>query len=219
MQDDLLTWAVQDAQETASISGDSHKVSTAFLAKRISVMNFVSIDSTTITITNVLCDILCHPAEASASDPSTAQIPLIVRVRAEIEAAQADMQARAGVATGGGDSNRSRATSYLENLPLLEACLKESFRMGNFISRSALKMVVREQGVEVPGVGLVPKGVKVGVPLWGLHHDEKLYPEPYAWKMSRWLDDEARKRSTVWGGTMSEVGRTYHPFGYRKNSW
>nr|POE56586.1 putative cytochrome p450 [Quercus suber] len=199
----LITWAIEDAYEAKS-AGASDKTSLDFLAARLSVMNFVSIDSTTITLGNVLFDILYHPWEApTGSSPS--KKPLLERLRDE-----------ARIACQTSTSTR-RAT---DSVPMLDACLRESFRMGNFVSRTTVKMVTQAPGVEVPGVGFVKQGVKVGVPLWGIHHDGDIYDDPWRWRMSRWLKADGRSSSVpLFGGNASESGQQYLPFGYRRSAW
>nr|POE78518.1 putative cytochrome p450 [Quercus suber] len=199
----LITWAIQDAQESKS-EGSPEKTSLDFLAARLSVMNFVSIDSTTITLGNVLFDILYNPWDGPM-DSEPAQTTLLERLGDEANiACQTSTSAR-------------RAT---DNVPMLDACLRESFRMGNFVSRTTVKMVTKAPGLEVPGVGFVRKGVKVGVPLWGIHHDEKIYDDPWRWRMSRWLKEDGRSSSVpLFGGNASEAGQQYLPFGYRRSAW
>lgn len=77
-------------------------------------------------------------------------------------------------------------------------------------------MVTADDGVEIPGVGLVEKGTKVSFSLWGAHHDEKDYPDAFRWKMSRWVDDA---RPLFGNGGVQEGRGQYIPFGYRKHGW
>lgn len=198
----LLTWAAIDAVSSSPAHPDKPTVD--FLARRLSVMTFVSTDSTTITLGNVLFDILLSDADRNTN--------LLSRVQDELKRAYATYRAARSPAA---------AKAFLDALPLLDACLKESFRLRNFISRGLVKTATgRAAETPVPGgVGVVPAGVKVGIPIWGVHHDEALYgADAGAWKAERWLErgEDAMRATPVTGGGPAGMPRRYAPFGYKR---
>ncbi|EXK77127.1 cytochrome P450 oxidoreductase [Fusarium oxysporum f. sp. raphani 54005] len=40
----------------------------------------------------------------------------------------------------------------------------------------------------------IPGDTSVSMTIWSAHHNEDIYPEPYAFKPERWLKPEERKR-------------------------
>ncbi|EKG16251.1 Cytochrome P450 [Macrophomina phaseolina MS6] len=204
LPNDLLSWAAVDAVE--SVHTHPEKSSVNFLAQRLSVMNFVSTDSTTITLGNMLFDMLLAPL-------ASGQTPLVQRVQAELEAAHSHYLATA-------NSDPAAAKTFIDSLPLLDACLKESFRLRNFISRGLVKTATsRSHEVAVPGVGVVPAGVKIGIPVWGIHHDESRYEDARTWRCERWLDDNGPAQNTpVTGGGLAHTTRAYMPFGFKRTA-
>ncbi|QIW98298.1 hypothetical protein AMS68_003816 [Peltaster fructicola] len=198
---DLVTWAVQDAFD----SGKAEKQSPDFLAARLSMMNFVSIDSTSITIENVFYDILCNLNDRSPR--MTTGGNLLDDLRSEIQAAYNKHH-----------DHRSQWKNIINDLPLLEACLKESFRLNNFISRTNIRKVMAPEGIDVPDIGRIPQGTVLGVSLWGAHHDEEAYPDAGKWRMSRWLDGGEREKISVFGKGSAKSLDQYLPFGYRRHS-
>lgn len=172
-------------------------------------MNFVSIDSTSITIENVLFDILCHSTDVPIANDFALPLNsgLLDYLRAEAQAAVLK-------------HGEGQWKAIINDLPLLDACLKESFRLNNFISRANIRKVVDPQGLIVPEVGRIPAGANVGFSLWGAHHDERFYQTPWNWRMSRWLESSDKKSVPVFGrgGADDSVGQ-YLPFGYRRHAW
>ena len=49
----------------------------------------------------------------------------------------------------------------------------------SFVNRTCTK------ACEIGGVRFEP-GVQVGIPIWNIHHDEQLWPQPYEFKPERY---------------------------------
>lgn len=80
--------------------------------------------------------------------------------------------------------------SDLARLPKLDAAMKESLRLyppAAVFSRIA---------IEDTSVGpwTLPKGAQLMVPVWGLHHDPRWYPEPFTFRLDRWTAEAESKR-------------------------
>lgn len=55
---------------------------------------------------------------------------------------------------------------------------------------------VASQDYEFNGIK-IKKGTVVTVPVWALHHDPEIYPDPYEFKPERFSDKEKKKRENV----------------------
>ena len=89
----------------------------------------------------------------------------------------------------------------LIKLPYLDAVVNESLRLYNPVlrmeRRASEDFVLGDTGI------VVPKGMIVGIPVWALHHSEKYFPEPMAFKPERFLPEN---RADI-------VDSTFLPFG------
>lgn len=81
----------------------------------------------------------------------------------------------------------------IKNLPYLRACLDEGLRSLPPTSIGLLR-VTPPQGAVVAGQFL-KGGITCSSPTFSLHHDPKLFPDPWSYKPERWLDgsDEERR--------------------------
>lgn len=76
--------------------------------------------------------------------------------------------------------------SKLANLPYLSACLDETMRLCP-PKPSSLPREVIKGGMVIDGE-VIPEGIEVGTPIYVLHHDPDIYPDPWTWKPERWLE-------------------------------
>ncbi|KAL6231639.1 hypothetical protein BDW75DRAFT_247784 [Aspergillus navahoensis] len=77
------------------------------------------------------------------------------------------------------------ALSTLQALPVLTACIKENLRISNIITDSI--MLVEPADTLVYKEWVIPPGTPVGMTLYHMHMDERIYPEPTAFKPDRWI--------------------------------
>lgn len=101
------------------------------------------------------------------------------------------------------DRHLNGALERLDELPLLNAIIQETFRLG--IPFSGLPRVVPKGGMIINGHH-VPGGTCVSVPIWTHHTDKRYFPEPYQFNPERWLEDGKLRPSrntilTFGGGT------------------
>lgn len=94
----------------------------------------------------------------------------------------------------------------LDGLPFLRACVKEGLRLG-MANPTRLTRVVPAAGLEVGGI-VLPRGTIVGCAAYNLHHDPEVFPEPFAFRPERWLDD-----GTDDGLRRSGMDKSMMPFG------
>lgn len=76
----------------------------------------------------------------------------------------------------------------LGTLTYLSACIDETLRLCP-PKASTLPREVLSGGIELDGQH-IPKGVSVGTPVYVLHHDETIYPQPWSYSPERWIADE-----------------------------
>ncbi|PVH88991.1 benzoate 4-monooxygenase cytochrome P450 [Cadophora sp. DSE1049] len=73
----------------------------------------------------------------------------------------------------------------LGSLPYLHACLEETLRM-NPPKPSSLPREVLKGGLLIDG-HLIPEGINVGSPLYVIHHDPDVFPDPWVFRPERWI--------------------------------
>lgn len=83
----------------------------------------------------------------------------------------------------GGDAT----TTDPQTLPYLRAVVQEGLRIG-MANPAGLTRTVPANGLDVGGT-FIPPGISVGMSAWTLHHNPELFPEPYAFRPERWLDE------------------------------
>ena len=98
-----------------------------------------------------------------------------------------------------------------ERMPYLNAVILETLRLNPGIVTRGARIAPDRELVYKDWV--IPAGTPVGMTIWLLHHDEQLYPDPFKFKPSRWLDPETGRlvqSNTVFApfskGTRSCVG-------------
>lgn len=74
-----------------------------------------------------------------------------------------------------------------QTLPYLRAVIREGLRLA-VANPARLSRVVPPGGFEVDGIHL-PAGTSVGLAAYVLHHNPELFPEPFAFRPERWLDE------------------------------
>lgn len=73
----------------------------------------------------------------------------------------------------------------LNTLEYLHACIEETLRL-NPPKASSLPREVLKGGLEIDGM-FIPEGITLGSPIYVLHHDPKVFPEPWEFKPERWI--------------------------------
>lgn len=73
----------------------------------------------------------------------------------------------------------------LGSLPYLHACIEETLRL-NPPKASSLPREVLKSGLDIDG-NFIPEGITVGTPLYVLHHDPAVFPDPWLFRPDRWI--------------------------------
>lgn len=77
----------------------------------------------------------------------------------------------------------------LDNCKYLNAVVAETLRISPSVP-GILRRQVLEGGLTVDGI-FFPKGTILGVPIYGIHHNENYFPDPHTFKPERWLVEES----------------------------
>jgi cytochrome P450 len=179
------------------------------ISKRLAVLSFAAIQSSAITLTNLIFDLA-----SSKSAPA-----FLEHMRTEV---LAELSASHGLFT---KNNLHRMTS-------LDSSLRESMRLWGFVSRGVLKMVVKSGGVRLPGGMWLSQNTTVGIHAYPVHHDEEIYPEPYNFDALRWCRNEtedelsAEDSKNIARGEVKRKGTSlvttspiFMAFSHGKHSW
>lgn len=99
----------------------------------------------------------------------------------------------------------------------LDACIEESMRLSPPVS-ACLWRETEDDGATVDGE-VVPAGIDVGCGIYAIHHNEKIYEQPFVFNPERWIvsDDNPREKveaarrglATFMLGPRSCIGRSF----------
>lgn len=204
---DFLQWQI----DRAAASGIASESDPRTIAARMLAVNFAAIHTSTFSITQSIFDLV-------SSDPGN-----VASLREESTAALA--------AT---DNEWSKST--LQHLVKHDSVLRESSRLGSFLSVGLVRRVIAPEGLIAPNGTVCPYDSWIGVPTNGVHNDLAIYPEGDKYKPFRFSDArEAEAKLEVEGEGLSKeserealikkanlsfvsVSPTYHPFGHGRHA-
>lgn len=179
------------------------------ISKRLAVLTFAAIQSSAITLTNLIFDLAASPLCPA----------YLSTIRNEV---CAELAAEHGVWTKTG----------LARMVSLDSTLRESMRLWGFVSRGVLKMVVKKDGVRLPGGLHLPYGTKVGVHAYPIHHDEDVYAGAYEFDAFRWcreasgdaaeglnLKEEFGVGEKRKGTSLATTSSTFMAFSHGRHAW
>lgn len=179
------------------------------ISKRLAVLTFAAIQSSAITLTNLIFDLAASPL-----------CPAYLSMMRDEVCVELAAEQGAWTKTG-----LSRMTS-------LDSTLRESMRLWGFVSRGVLKMVVKKEGVRLPGGLHLPHGTKVGVHAYPIHHDEDIYAGAYEFDAFRWsregnvdtaegpnFNEELGAGEKRKGTSLVTTSSTFMAFSHGRHAW
>ncbi|KAK8095966.1 cytochrome P450 [Apiospora kogelbergensis] len=169
---DYIQWAIDHAVQKGGL--ESRELESRVIATRFAILCFAAIQSSVITLTNAVFDIASSPACADSLDTMRHE------VLDETSAATATPL-------------WSRA--MMTRLTHVDSALRESLRLNGFIERGIMKMVVAPGGLTLPDGSHVPRGTKVGISGWSVHHDNDIYAEATTYDAFRFAKGAASSGS------------------------
>jgi hypothetical protein len=195
-------WQCAKILEKNIVGGIGIRAPPAVIAEWIMSLGFAGSSSTVIQATNLLIDMANCPVDDQ----------VIPRLRKETEEILLNQRHHEDSDSCEDDSLWHQAAPF-KNMPLIDSLIRESLRFHPILIKGLTKEVVPGNGLSLPGTGIqMPAGSWVGIPVLGIHRDERFYPDSQVYKPFRFADRagelEAGKPTT-----------TYLGFGYGKHAW
>jgi cytochrome P450 len=164
------------------------------ISKRLAVMGFAVIQSSAITMTNLVLDLAAYPLIQTH----------LATIRTEV---LRELAIEHGV----------WSKAALSRMVTLDSCLRESMRMWGFVSRGVLKQVVAKNGITLPSGQRLPKGTNVGVHQYPVHHDEDIYTEHWKFDPMRFctLGDDGKFQ----GPRLETTSTSFMGFSHGRHAW
>lgn len=193
-------WQCAKVSEKNAVGGMGTRASAAVIAEWIMSLGFAGSSSTVIQATNLLIDMANCPVEDQ----------VVPRLRQEAQSVLVNHKSD----THDSEANESMwhlATPF-KNMPLADSLIRESLRFHPILIKGLTKEVVSKDGIVLPGSTVrMPAGSWVGVPVLGIHRDERFYTDPQVYQPFRYVDSAE-------GADAGKPTPTYLGFGYGKHA-
>lgn len=151
----------------------------------------------------MLLDIVHHPPE----------LQLLEKLRQEAETLLPDEESW-------------KKKGVFQSQMIADSTIRESLRYHPILIKGLTKEVVPSAGLQLPDGTHIPKGGWVGVPVLGIHRDEKYYPKPDVYEPFRFVKKPASGEEHMAATSSYEdafqAGQpttTYLGFGYGRHAW
>jgi cytochrome P450 len=158
-KNDFLQWSI----EQAIASGDPRMWKPRTLAGRVLLLNLVSIHTSSLTITNLILDLISSKAE------------VLDELRTEITSVLAETQ---GIWT----------KSAMYKMEKLDSVFRESARLNTLTAVALRRVVVAKDGLTTPSGVHIPRGNFCAVPSLAVLTDANKYPSPESFHPFRFVD-------------------------------
>lgn len=156
--------------------------------------------STTIQLSNILLDILGSPTELNVCE----------RLREEANSVLA------------AESDWHDPASF-SRLVVCDSVIRESLRCHPILIKGLTKEVLPSQGLKLPDGTHVPQGTWLGVPVLGIHRDERFYPGSSTYDPYRFIklkeEREGRSQNGLGDLDAATTSPSYLGFGYGRHAW
>lgn len=197
LPNDFSTWSVQHAM----IRNDEEEKTPNILSRRLILINFAAIHTTTMTTTNLILDILSDAPEKHCFED------LVTECKVSNQ-------------KYGKTWNKAR----LADMKVLDSSLRESMRISGIVGKAHRRQVVDPRGVFLPDGTWVSKGAIVCVSAYSMHRDESIYSDPHQFHHNRFMqpsspeeNDEEEKREAP-GKTAASTEPTYAGWGLGRHA-
>lgn len=180
---DYLQWHIS----LAAAEDRQDELTPDMISRRLMPISFAAIHTTTLTLTNVLFDLI-------ASDPSRQYLEGIREEATRVLAEEGGQWTKPALAK----CHRS------------DSAVRESMRVSNFMTRGLLRKVMAKGGIENKAGGWhAPKGTYIGTDVHSVQHDPLIYPNPDNYDAFRFSqpreEADAQKNSTGVNGMTDTV--------------
>lgn len=122
--------------------------------------------------------------------------------------------------------------AIFRKLTLADSAIRESLRYHPILIKGLTKEVVRSEGLKLPDGTHIPRGGWIGIPVLGIHMDDRFYPNPQDYDPFRFvkLKQDREKSQRKEGSTekrtntmrdldAGQPSSTYLGFGYGRHAW
>lgn len=190
-------WQCAKVSKKNTVGGVGTRASAAVIAEWIMSLGFAGSSSTVIQATNLLLDLANCPREDQ----------VVQRLRQEAQSVLGNHKA------DDAQDSRWHLAAPFNNMPLLDSLIRESLRFHPILIKGLTKEVVAKDGISLPGSAVrMPAGSWIGVPVLGIHRDERFYADPQVYQPFRYVDSGE-------GISAGKPTTTYLGFGYGKHAW
>lgn len=149
---DYISWHIN----LAMAEGRHDELTPDMISRRLMPLNFAAIHTTSVTLTNIIFDLLSSPSSSE----------WLEGIREEAERVLSE---EGGRFTKDGLARCHRSDS----------AIRESMRVSNFMTRNVMRKVMPKEGVENKVEGWrAPQGALVVVDMHSVQHDPEIYPDP-----------------------------------------
>ena len=181
-QDNVLTWHIEQALRKKEPREGLADV----IACRVFATMFAALESTTLTMTHTLFNVC-------ATDPAKGVWKALEEEGRSAFFAEVDQ-------------------STVNSLEYADSAIKETLRLHTSIKALGVQ-AMQPSGLDLEGYGIhLPQGSRVSVPVWGIHHDEDIYPAAHNYEAFRFVQDVRSEDSLV------SPSENYLSFGLGKHS-
>ncbi|KAI9155716.1 Cytochrome P466 monooxygenase [Paramyrothecium foliicola] len=193
--------------QCARVSAKSATLSSAqdprVLAEWLMLAGFAAMSSTVIQMSNSLLDILNCDRDLGLYNALRSEAESILKTEADWN-----------------------MTAPFNRLVLYDSVIRESLRCHPILIKGLTKEVVDPKGLELPDGTHLPKGTWVGVPVVGVHRDERFYPNAMTYDPYRFLrlrHEMEKKAASDKSASTSELDAArpsveYLGFGYGRHA-
>lgn len=188
-QNDYIQWSISHSYRNSNPSERTVDI----ISKRLNVIQFAAIQSSAITLTNLILDL--------AACPVLPQYFSILRIEILTELSVTD-----GVWT----------KSALARMLSLDSTLRESMRLWGFVSRGLLKKVVAKEGVRLPSGEHLKCGTNVGFHAVPVHRDESIYECAQEFHPLRFVNEQDGQKT---GPALVTTSSTFMAFSHGRHAW
>ncbi|KAJ6026922.1 uncharacterized protein N7446_004475 [Penicillium canescens] len=198
---DLITWMFRAALDMKDSTIESPRP----LVKRFTLVTSGAISSSSVTATNMLIDVLS----------SDLNLHYYRTLRSEAESVFPTTD------------HWARPASLLQ-LRHMDSTIRESLRRSPILVRGLWREVMPKDGVTLPNGQRLPQGAWLGVPVPGIHNDERYYHEPEVYAPFRFVPSSLQDRNVAKGddtnaenckpAILTMTSDTFLPFGYARHS-
>jgi cytochrome P450 len=148
--DNFIQWLITKAKS----EDIPNQLDLETVAHRILIVHFFSVNTLTFAVTNAIFDLF--------SSPSPNTLEELRQEASQVLAEENGIWTKPGVA----------------KMNLLDSAIRESLRSNGFSAVGLGRKIIADKGLTLDNGVLIPKGIRIAVANYGLHHDADLYPHP-----------------------------------------